>query len=117
LIIVDMPNGFPFVGSFPYLKGTSYCYWPLRNNVGLMPNVSLVHISPMAPIGGGIGPPRGGSGLLKTTYGPLRGGDCILRAIGRLVLDKVWKIPMEHQMDHEMNPLDMDHQVGHPLDL
>jgi hypothetical protein len=65
LIVVDMPNGFPFVGSSPYLKGTSYYYWPPRSNVGPMPNASLVHISPMASLGGGNGPPRGGSGLLK----------------------------------------------------
>ncbi len=31
--------------------------------MGPMPNASLVHIFPMAPLGGGSGPPRGGSGL------------------------------------------------------
>jgi hypothetical protein len=30
-----------------------------------MSNASLVHITPMAPLGGGSGLPRGGSGLLK----------------------------------------------------
>jgi hypothetical protein len=73
LIVVDMPNGFPFVGSFPYLKGTSYYYWPPRSNVGPMPNARLVHISPMAPLGSGSGPPRGGSGLLKNNIWSCKG--------------------------------------------
>ncbi len=42
------------------------------------------------------------------------------------MLNKVWQSSMEHQIDHEVNPLDMDHQVGpreevhqvgHPVDL
>jgi hypothetical protein len=33
------------------------------------------------------------------------------------MLDKVWQTPMEHQMDHEVNPLEVDHQVGHLVDL
>ncbi len=42
------------------------------------------------------------------------------------MLDKVWQTPMEHQMDHEVNPLEVDHQVGpheevhqvdHPVEL
>jgi hypothetical protein len=73
LIVIDMPNGFPFVGSFPYLKGTFYYYWHPRSNVELMPNASLVHISPMAPLGGGIGPPRGSSDLLKNNIWPFKG--------------------------------------------
>jgi hypothetical protein len=77
-----------------------------------MPNAHLVHISPMAPLGGGSGPSREGSGLLKSIYGPSRGGNCILGTIGRAMLDKVWQTPMEHQMDHEVNPLEVDHQVG-----
>ncbi len=72
-IVVDMPNGFPLVGSFPYFKGTSYYYWPPRSNVGPMPNASLVHIFPMAPLGGGSTPPRGDSGLLKNKIWSFKG--------------------------------------------
>jgi hypothetical protein len=36
----------------------------------------------------------------------------ILGAIGRAMLGKVWQTPMEHQMDHQVNPLEVDHQVG-----
>jgi hypothetical protein len=93
LIVVDMPNGFPFVGSFPYFKGTSYYYWPPKSNVGPMPNASLVHIFPMAPLACGS-------------------GNYILGPIGKAMLDKVWQTPMEHQMDHEVNPLEVDHQLG-----
>jgi hypothetical protein len=38
-----------------------------------MPNASLVHIFPMAPLGGGSGPPRGGSGLLLNNIWSFKG--------------------------------------------
>jgi hypothetical protein len=38
-----------------------------------MPNASLVHMSPMAPLGGNIEPPRGGSGLLKNNTWSFKG--------------------------------------------
>jgi hypothetical protein len=38
-----------------------------------MSNASLVHITPMAPLGGGSGLPRGGSGLLKNNIWSFKG--------------------------------------------
>lgn len=58
-IIVDTFSGFPFVGPFPSLVGTSYQYWPPRS-MGQPLNVNLKHIIQVVHLGGRNGPTRGG---------------------------------------------------------
>ncbi len=66
----------------------------------------------MAPLGSGTGLLGGRNGLLKNMWSFKGRRLYILGAIGRAMLGKVWQTPMEHQMDHEVNPLEVDHQVG-----
>jgi len=68
-INVDTPNGFPFLGPFPYLVGTSYQYWPPRS-MGQPLNVNLKHIIQVVHLGGKNGLTRGG---------PLGSGKVVLK--------------------------------------